>query len=144
MTKIKLFKTTFFLFFLSSNLLAFNAVEELRGDWWVSHYDKEKEISFLNLKAQEIHLNFIGQKKVLSNTGNLKELGFEFSDNNLIFGNVYKDKIKYSKFVYKLYPQKEYINNQICYRIKPTKISAGYYNKKDSFKICREEREYRR
>ena len=111
---------------LSTNLFALDDFNPINGEWWVSHYDKKKNISFLNLSGEQIQLNFIGQKRVTSNNGDLKDLGVEFKDNTLIFGNLFRDEIRHNKFVYEVFPKKEYINNLLCYQIKPVKISARH------------------
>ena len=62
----------------------------------------------------------------------------------LIFGNLFRDEIRHNKFVYEVFPKKEYINNLLCYQIKPVKISAGSYEEDDTYKFCKEERRYYR
>lgn len=127
---------------ITSNLLSFDKFEELRGSWWFSHYDKDKKVSFLNLIGKEININFLDNKKISSNSGYLKNMGVEFDNNTFTFGTMYQEKIKYNKYIYKLNPRKEYLNGMVCYQLKPVKINAGFYNKNDVFKLCREERKY--
>ncbi|RXK11682.1 hypothetical protein CP965_13000 [Halarcobacter mediterraneus] len=127
---------------LTTNLFSFDKFEELRGSWIVSHYDKNKKISFLNLIGKEININFLDNKKVSSSSGYLKSMGVELKNNTFTFGTMYQEKIKYNKYIYKLNPKKEYLNGMVCYQLKPIKINAGFYNKNDVFKLCREERKY--
>lgn len=141
LNKLKLYTA---ILLLSTNLFALDDFNPINGEWWVSHYDKKKNISFLNLSGEQIQLNFIGQKRVTSNNGDLKDLGVEFKDNTLIFGNLFRDEIRHNKFVYEVFPKKEYINNLLCYQIKPVKISAGSYEEDDTYKFCKEERRYYR
>ncbi|AXX86504.1 hypothetical protein AMRN_0750 [Malaciobacter marinus] len=127
---------------LTTNLFSFDKFEELRGSWIVSHYDKNKKISFLNLIGKEININFLDNKKVSSSSGYLKNMGVELKNNTFTFGTMYQEKIKYNKYIYKLNPRKEYLNEMVCYQLKPVKINAGFYNKNDVFKLCREQRKY--
>ncbi|MFA7084843.1 MAG: hypothetical protein WC141_09930 [Arcobacteraceae bacterium] len=141
MIKRKLCITTILLL-ITSNAFAFDKFEELRGSWWVSNYDKDKKVSFLNMTGKEVHLEFLDNKKISSNSGTLKNMGVEFNNNTFTFGRLFKNEIRYNKYIYQLYPTKELINSLICYEIKPIKITAGFYNKRDRYKICREERKY--
>lgn len=113
------FKLYLLIFLMSTNLFAFNEFYQINGEWWVSHYNKDKKISFLNLSDNIIHLNFTGLKRVVSNNGDLKGLGVEFKDNTLIFGNVFRDEIRHAKFIYEVFPKKEYVDGLLCYQIKP-------------------------
>ena len=61
LNKLKLYTA---ILLLGTNLFALDDFNPLNGEWWVSHYDKKKNISFLNLSGEQIQLNFIGQKIV--------------------------------------------------------------------------------
>lgn len=135
-------KTLFTFILLTTSIFASNLSKEFRGDWWVSHYDVDKKISFLNITGYEIHIKFLSRNKIDSKDGYLKNMGYEFQVNNIVFGKMIDGKVKYNKSIYKIFLDKEYIDGQVCYKIKPIKLNSGYFTKKDIFKLCREERKY--
>jgi hypothetical protein len=130
------------LLFITLHASSFNHNEELQGRWTISDYKQDKRISFLNLIGNEINISFNSDKTITSNNGYLKNIGFEYQNNKLIFGVLRKDKISYNKSIYKLNPNKKYINGLSCYLLKPIKISSGFYSKKQTYKLCRNKRRY--